>query len=79
MTETEYDHTLGELASSHTTDSATVDISNGNTTASSSSSTSGLRRAIVAYQGGKQKHIPIEGGMNTDLLHVSPRDRSGTF
>ncbi|KAI7850095.1 hypothetical protein BDC45DRAFT_447545 [Circinella umbellata] len=79
LTETEYDHTLGELASSHTTDSATVDISNGNTTASSSSSTSGLRRAIVAYQGGKQKHIPIEGGMNTDLLHVSPRDRSGTF
>ena len=77
LTESEHEHSLGELASSQT-DPTAVDISSGNTTASSSSA-SGLRRAVIGNKGVKQKHIPIEGGMNTDLLHVSPRDRSGTF
>ncbi|KAI9491059.1 hypothetical protein BDB00DRAFT_835007 [Zychaea mexicana] len=77
LLESDGEHPLGELASS-SMDAAMLGVSS-----SSGSSTSGLRRAFVANQGGKQKHIPVDGGINADLLHVAPhitaRDRSGTF
>ncbi|KAI9267950.1 hypothetical protein BDA99DRAFT_504457 [Phascolomyces articulosus] len=82
LTEGDNERPLGELASPNV-DSSPVDVSSTVTTAAvaltSGSSASALRQAIVANQGGKQKHIPIDEGINPDLLHVSPRDRSGTF